>query len=448
MDKRDTFNFEYNLGKSIASIQKNPIIYIRKNLDFYDSVLNFLVTQYKQCLSFNGSIIYYNGKIEMSILIIDLNQQISFKQHIYSWTSVTLPKLFSVKELYFLVASPETEAITLNPVVTKGGWLTCSFSYPSNFSDTYASTGVFSIIYMLPFIPYTFPASYVEFLTTCDSEIKNDYGTIEVIKQRDFLFLGIIQNLTWKFHRSPRDLILKAMFFGEWLHNEIPEDCALKIFNNTRFSIQHFDFSINIQNIHLSKNKKLFGSLSTVSCDQMPPNLTPGNMPTNLIIQFELVTVTLSPEHLMFSCNPKLFFTGDVLNHSVQLQHNPNYYEMIVYAPYNLHFYPSRYHIVTFPIQYSTKNNRQILITGHPNEGYFEVQLCPWMQNSPLQIIMRSFSQNLILPQGTPIAILLYMEKMTPGKHGLRDQEFKINGSVTRIGNMNLPKENFLHYDC
>ena len=52
-----------------------------------------------------------------------------------------------------------------------------------------------------------------------------------------------------------------------------------------------------------------------------------------------------------------------------------------------------------------------------------------------------------MLPQGTPIAILLYMEKMTTGKNSLRDQELKINKDITRIGNVNLPKENFLHYN-
>ena len=88
-----------------------------------------------------------------------------------------------------------------------------------------------------------------------------------------------------------------------------------------------------------------------------------------------------------------------------------------------------------------------MLVSSYPNEGYFEVQMCPWVQNSPLQIVIKSFSKNLVLPQGTPIAILLYMEKMTTGKNSLRDQELKINKDITRIGNVNLPKENFLHYN-
>lgn len=442
------FEINVNLGKSIASIQKNPIIYMRRHLSFYVELLKFIIHQYEQCfLPPKGTILYHNGLIELNTLIIDLNQQITSKQQIYSWTSITLPKIFSTKELYFIVASPESENITLNPAVTKGGWLSGSFSFPLSLSCAYALTGVSSTIYMLPFIPYKFPMTYVDFSTLRTYEVTSEYGSIQIIKQRNFLFLGIIRDLSWKSQRDNKNFILKAMFVGNWLGIQIPEAFALRLFNNTRFSIQDFEFSINIQNINLTRDNKILGSLSTVSCDQMPPNLSPENLPNYLVIQFELVSTLANPDHLLFSCNPKLFFTGDILNSAINLQHSPNHYELTVYAPHNLHFYPSCFHIVTLPIQFSSRNDRQMLVSSYPNEGYFEVQMCPWVQNSPLQIVIKSFSKNLVLPQGTPIAILLYMEKMTTGKNSLQNQELKINKDITRIGNVNLPKENFLHYN-
>nr|AVI09335.1 hypothetical protein [Human betaherpesvirus 6B] len=464
--RSSTVTWSSGFGRAITSIQKRHQENIRKPLRFYSGLLHCLIKQYEHCLvPPNKSIRFDKGKIEVAALILDLGhqvlgRQIHVRQRIYSWTSITLPKLFTPRELYFLVASPEDEDIVFNPTITKGGWISGSFSYPVEYRSNFSLTGMSANVLMVPFVPYRYPLNYARFISSIDLMILNEqfpeheYGDIQILKQRNYLYLGVIKNLTWKKSvtgtgQTAPHRILKASFIGSWPDTSLPDRVALRFFNNTRFTIHCHEFAINIENLGLVKNKeKVFGTLATVCCEQIPSLLTTENLPRYLIVQFEVVTQIEDPEPLLFSSNPKLYFTGDVLNATMQLQHNPNYYDLLVHAPYDIHFYPSRCHIVILPIRYFTRGDKQILISGYQNEGFFETQVMLWAPGTPLHITLRSFSPNLILPQSTPIATLFYVERMTSQNTEQKDVIAKLSENGHFIGNLKLPRENFLHHDA
>lgn len=454
-----TWSSSFGMSKSsILSLELSNMP--RKRLQYYMQTLSNVVELYKQCLiPPNQDAFIQKGKLELSVLILDLGQyHIRINQTTYGWTSITIPKLFAVKELYFLVVTPFGQEIAFNPTITKGGWLTGTFSYNNQFiSDNIHSTGVFASLTLYPFIPFKFPQYFIYPQAIIDENVhfemnKNDYGSIRILKQCDNMYLGLIQNLVWKKQPLNADglesqTIFRASFAGKW-PCPLPENTAIRFCNNTRFVSGDLEFNVNLEKFLISNNKDfVIGSLASALCEPLSKTLTARELPQYAITQFEIVFIHSDLTHILFSCNPKLFFTGDILSFSPRYLHIPNLYEITVYAPYDIHFYPNGYHTVILPISYATEETKEILIAGIKNEGFFETELSVWPQNTLLYISLRSFSPNFILIQGSPIATLFFVQKMSTAIQNIPTaRSFSIQNK-TFIGNLMLTEENFLHYD-
>lgn len=317
-----------------------------------------------------------------------------------------------------------------------------------------ATFGMISKLHLYPFVPCIFPCSLVR-LKFADQELsETTTASITIIKQRDSLHIGVIQNLMWEKsyvmedENSDFQSVFRAAFTGQWT-GEPYDDAVIRFYNNTRFMFQSYEFALNIEKLELTASNCIIGTLSTASCERASPGLRSENLPGCLIVQFEIMSTDNDNTPLLFSHNPKLFLTGDALNHSPMSQHNPDLRQLIAYAPYDIHFYPTRCHIVNIDLSYSTDEQGEILIAGVPNEGFFETEITPWVKNTPLSITLRSFSAKFVLEQGSPIATLFYVHKMSTTstiKNLPIIKSTQIN-NVNFIGNMQLPGENFLHYD-
>ncbi|APZ76239.1 hypothetical protein MRV_0028 [Murid herpesvirus 3] len=435
---------------NLIQIQNSEKI-LRKRLHSYDQLLNHILTQYqKTMLTDNTYLKYKNGKFILKTVFLNIGDIVIVNNISYGWVSVTLPKITALKELYFFIVSPENDNITFNPTISKGGWLSGTYSF-KNDELLFKITGNIGKLHLYLFVPYLYPDIFVAIEHTCNYDLLQDiqFGNIKILNKTGNTFIGVLSNLTWckqYTNTNNQQVMLRAYFTGEW-NDELPITSVFTFYNNTNFVFLDYNFTINFEKIIITKDtKKIIGSISTTACQLLPDNLKPENLPISLIIQFAIEKN--DNKNIIFSCNPKIYFSGDALNNKARQLNEPNLYELTVHATHDLHFNPSKCHIIKFPISYTTVSNHEILIGGVSNDGIFETQIAIWKPGELLSIVLRSFSNNLILLQGTAIATLYYVNKMTTNnqKTEFMSREEIIDKNIF-INNLLLTKENFLHYD-
>lgn len=429
-------------------------MFVKGSRQYYHIHMSNVVQQFHVTeVPHNGIYIATKGFIDMRALLIDTGKYFSAGDLIISWISTTLPRTFMPEELYFLVVTPIDSNVVMNPTVTKGGWIAGTISYRKELLSTVSNTtGFFHRCLMLPFVPSKIPSYFMK-VNMFRGDIfppSDRTGKATIIKCTENSYAIKIENIKW--HRQYKDTsrkelqsVFRAHFFGTWINPPKKHHMYIRFRNNVKCPCDGHILHINVeQMIFFPDSNFVKGSVATAACEQTPLYFDMRALPSNLTARFDMNSKA-SVYPLIFSSNPRLLFTGDAFNTMNSDLHHPNLYEATIYAPYDINFYPTCYHTITYPITYETNNIFNFLISGIPSDGHFETQFGVWSENRLLAITLRSTSPNFLLIQGTPIAKLYLVHKTlkinTP-HNPLCMQCFNVMDNFF-VGNIKLPKENF-----
>lgn len=171
----------------------------RKGFNSYVKILSHMIQQYRTVMAIDRhKIRFEDGKLILETIIINIGELTITNDIAHGWTSLTVPKISAIKELYFFIACDESTQITFNPIITKGGWISGTFCFNVNeFAFNIFGTEI--TLHLHLFVPCPYPDIVVCFdiITSAETLGISEYGSLQIIPKTNNTYIGILKDLKW-----------------------------------------------------------------------------------------------------------------------------------------------------------------------------------------------------------------------------------------------------------
>ncbi|AKB93232.1 B31 [Murid betaherpesvirus 8] len=444
-DTLTTYTNSIDFSCSETKFQTEPST--RRNVSHYRYRMNLVANAYNNIVPNQLHAKYHKGALHFATTILGNPFKMS-DGTASSWATLLSPRLTNIRGAFLILTSLKGNVAVCQPTVTRGGTQTTLVTYATTHVPPNNKMIKLDLLGLL-FVPYKTPEYGITVHAVDDIFRANGikFGIMTPVRRFSHSTIGIFSGLTWTTRTVIGETGQVMITFVAWFECT-QENCYTlcrfwKPGPRAVYECMDHEISFGIENLYtVDGGKKLLGTLVVYSDSFTSQALTADSMPSMLVLRYELYGNQYK--------EPQLFFTTNPIAH-LSWPSEETDIPAAVYASYDIIFKDGK-HTFYLDLRYSGPNDRCFLVSSYPNEFRFHVSMTLWRPNSPLRFTMISPVSDLHVHRGTPIANIYLIHSTEGDIHQHNDYTaLKLiktgQHSVLSIGDLHLPKENFVMYD-